>query len=173
MKTRSQSLAAFLTAAFLAVSGQAFADDDRARIEAATQAKIQAVQAIDIAQKQFGGKATDLELKRSHGAPAYEVELRDGAKEHSVYIDAISGKVLGSKTENERKSAVSPAISLERAIEIAQGKVSGQVLDAELDDDRGRIRYEVKILSAADRVQHKVIIDANNGNVVTSYIDRD
>ena len=42
------------------------------------------------------------------------------------------------------------------------------MLDAELDDDRGRIRYEVEILSAADRMQHKVIIDANNGNVVAS-----
>lgn len=137
-----------------------------------TQVSVSPQQAIAIAQKQAGGQATEVHLKGKYGTPVYEVEVRNGQNEHTVYVDAASGKVMGSKLETEWKSMRQTAVSLERAMEIAQSKVSGRVLEAERDSKRGQIVYKVEILSA-DNIPYKVIIDADNGNVLASYVDYD
>ena len=129
-------------------------------------------QAIATAQKQVGGQATEIKLKDKYGTPAYEVDVRNGNQEHSLRIDAVSGQVLGSKVETKRKPAHQAAISLERAMQIALGKVNGRVMEAERDNNRDQVVYKVKVL-ATDNVLHKVVIDANNGNVLASNVDHD
>ncbi|MFS6937837.1 PepSY domain-containing protein [Neisseria animaloris] len=173
MKIKNKILATVMSAALLVLSGQAAAQKNSlSRIEALDQVKVSPVQALNIAQKQVKGKATEVHLKNPYGNPAYEVEVRDGQQEHSVFVDAVNGKVLGSKTKHKMKLAGSPAVSLERAIQIAHGKVGGQVLEADLDYKAGRALYEVEVLSA-DRVPYKVIVDAENGSVINSYVDYD
>lgn len=138
----------------------------------AQTASLSPAQAISIAQKQAGGRATEIHLKGKYGAPVYEVEVRSGQREHTVYVDAANGKVLGSKLETEWKPMRQAALPLERAIEIAQSKINGRVLEAERDSNRGQIVYKVEILSA-DNIPYKVIVDANNGNVLASFVDYD
>lgn len=141
-------------------------------VETAAQVAVSPAQAISAAQKQVGGQATELHLKGKYGTPVYEVEVRSGQREHTVYVDAVSGKVVGSKVETEWKPVRQTAVSLERAMQIAQGKINGRVLEAERDSKRGQIVYKVEILSA-DNVPYKVIIDADNGNVLASFVDYD
>lgn len=139
---------------------------------APAQVSVSPQQAIGIAQKQAGGQATEISLKGKYGNPVYKVEVRNGQREHTVYIDASNGSVRGGKLETEWKPMRQTAVSLERAMEIAQGKINGRVLDAERDSKRGQIVYKVEVLSA-DNVPHKVIIDADNGSVLASYVDYD
>lgn len=171
MKKHVRALSVILSASLLAASAQSVAAQPQP-VAAVAQTKVSPEQAIATAQKQVGGQATDIKLKGKYGTPAYKVELRNGNQEHTLYIDATSGQVVGNKVETEWKPVRPTAISLERAIQIAQGKVKGRVMEAERDHNRGQVVYKVEIL-AADNVPHKVVVDANNGKVLTSYIDYD
>lgn len=171
MKKHVRALFVILTASLLAAGAQSVAAQPQP-VAAVTQTKVSPEQAIATAQKQVGGQATDIKLKGKYGTPAYKVELRNGNQEHTLYIDATSGQVVGNKVETEWKPVRPTAISLERAIQIAQGKVKGRVMEAERDHNRGQVVYKVEIL-AADNVPHRVVVDANNGKVLTSYIDYD
>lgn len=171
MKKHVRALSVILTASLLAAGAQSVAAQPQP-VAAVAQTKVSPEQAIATAQIQVGGQATDIKLKGKYGTPTYKVELRNGNQEHTLYIDATSGQVVGNKVETEWKPVRPTAISLERAIQIAQGKVKGRVMEAERDHNRGQVVYKVEIL-AADNVPHKVVVDANNGKVLTSYIDYD
>ena len=172
MKTHLKTLSAVLAVTMFAVSAPALAETPRQPAAAAAQTRVTPEQAIATAQKQVGGQATDIKLKDKYGTPAYEVDVRNGDQEHTLRIDAVSGQVLDSKVETKRRPARQAAISLERAIQIAQGKVNGRVMEAERDTNRDQVVYKAKVL-ATDNVLHKVVIDANNGNVLTSNVDHD
>mgnify|MGYP003587877237 CR=1 FL=1 len=173
MKIRLNTLSAVLAAAMLAAGAPAMADDmPHQPVAAVAQTRVSPEQAIATAQKQVGGQATDVQLQGKYGTPVYKVEVRNGTQEHTLYIDAASGQVLSSKVETEWKPVRQTAVSLERAIQIAQGKVQGRVIEAERDNSRGQVVYKVEIL-AANNVPHKVVVDANNGSVLASYVDYD
>ena len=173
MKIRLNALSAVLAADMLAAGAPAMADDDMPHqpVAAVAQTKVSAEQAIATAQKLVGGQATDVQLQGKYGTPVYKVEVRNGTQEHTLYIDAASGKVLGSKVDTEWKPVRQTAVSLERAIQIAQGKIQGRVMEAERDRSLlGQVVYKVDIL-AANNVPHKVVVDASNGRVLASYVD--
>lgn len=178
MTTRFKTLAA-VAAASLLMSGYALADKRHPQYEgfhkyaaAAAQVKVTPAQAIATAQKQAPGKATELQLKGRYGTPVYKVEIHQNNQEHTVHVDAISGNILGVRTEHEWKPARPVTIELAHAIQTAQNTVKGSVLEAELDSKRGMLFYKVEIL-AANNVQHKVIVDASSGKVLESYVDYD
>ena len=172
MKTRFNTAAAALLAVFLAAGGQTVSAKGYGKIAAIAQTKITPEQAIATAQKQAGGQATEIKLKGKYGNPVYNVEVRNGNQEHTIYIDAVSGQVVGNKMETEWKPSRKTAISLERAIQIAQNRVKGRVMEAERDNRRGQSVYKVDILSA-DNMPYKVVLDADSGKVLSSYIDYD
>lgn len=171
-------LTVIATAALLAASGHAVADGPRygegfhKYAAAAAQVKVSPTQAIATAQKQAPGKATELQLKGRYGTPMYKVKIHQNNQEHTVHVDAMSGNILGVRTEHEWKPARPATIELAQAIQTAQNTVKGTVLEAELDSKRGMLFYKVEIL-AANHMQHKVIVDALNGKVLESYIDYD
>lgn len=177
MTTRFKTLAA-VAATSLLMSGYAMADKPlpyegfHKYAAAAAQVKISPVQAIAAAQKLAPGTATDLQLKGRYGTPVYKVEIRQSNQEHTVHVDAVTGNILGVRTEHEWKPARPVGIGLAQAIQTAQNAVKGSVLEADLDSKRGMLFYKVEIL-AANNVQYKVIVDANNGKVLESYVDYD
>lgn len=178
MPIRFKPLAAVAAASLLLASGYAVADKHHHHegfhkyAAAAAQVKVTPAQAIATAQKQVPGKATELQLKGRYGTAVYKVEIHQNNQEHTVHVDAISGNILGVRTEHEWKPARPATIELTQAIQTAQNAVKGSVLEAELDSKRGMLFYKVEIL-AANHMQHKVIIDAINGKVLESYIDYD
>ena len=128
--------------------------------------------AILVAQNQTKGYATDFEIQGGHLGSVYEIETFNGRLEHKVLVDAKSGQVLFSRAEREFKRKGQPAISLDKAIEIAQQSVAGQVFDASLDREYIGSHYEVKVIGA-DGQPHEVVVDAQTGQVLQSFVDYD
>src|SRR3712207_2541972 len=63
----------------------------------------------------------------------------------------------------ERRAHISP----ERAKAIALARVPGQVAGGELNEDGGRLRYEIKVLPEKKKTYSKVNIDAHTGAVIS------
>lgn len=160
------------TAAFAAalslLTVPAFADYNRPVAET----KITALQALATAEKQAGGRPTEVDLENKHTQPVYKVELRNGDQEHKVHIDALSGQIISSRMEVKQRPAVAATVSLARAIEIAQRQVSGRVMQAEYEHVRGQQLVKVEILNR-ENVPYKVFIDAQSGKVLSSHVDYD
>lgn len=148
--------------------------------------KISAAQAVDLALKQVSGKAVSVDFEHKLGdvgtvsgmaGKRYEVDIISAnGEKHEVGIDADTGSVVYNKTKtNKRKNATQPAnptISLQQAMQTATAQNQGVVKDAELDNDNGTLRYEVKIVQQ-DGSKQKVYIDANTGAVFTPTPEQD
>lgn len=61
-------------------------------------------------------------------------------------------------------------ISIIEAINIAVEQVPGQVVQAELEHEKGMLVYEVDIVTAQG-VKYEVIVDADNGTVLEVKLD--
>ncbi len=83
----------FITA--FATNALADAED----VQAASQAKISLVQAIQLAEKHQGGKAIDASIDDDSFSPTYEVSVVKDAKLYDVRIDAVKGTVLGARED--------------------------------------------------------------------------
>ena len=100
MKKQHCTLAA-ITAAVLALSAcnahaapKAGAPAPQAAAHRHAAVSVTPLQAIAAAQKQAGGQANEVKLKGKHGTPVYEVEVRNGQTEHTVYVDAANASIV-------------------------------------------------------------------------------
>src|SRR5690625_1091793 len=77
------------------------------------------------------------------------------------------------KKEQERKETEekSTAISIAEAVDIALSKFTGQVTEVEVEEEDGRLIYEVEIESGEEEAE--IEIDAHTGEVIVIEIDRD
>src|SRR5690625_7204740 len=77
------------------------------------------------------------------------------------------------KKEQERKETEekSTAISIDEAVDIALSKFTGQVTEVEVEEEDGRLIYEVEIESGEEEAE--IEIDAHTGEVSVIEIDRD
>lgn len=62
---------------------------------------IDAKKAINIAQNEFIGIVTELELEKDDGKLIYEVKIKDGKEEAEIEIDAYTGEVLVIEIETK------------------------------------------------------------------------
>ncbi|MDO5675804.1 MAG: PepSY domain-containing protein [bacterium] len=62
-------------------------------------------------------------------------------------------------------------ITMAQAMEAALAAVPGQVLKAELDDEKGFLLYEIKVVTA-DKTIMKVKVDAGDGKVLATEQDK-
>ncbi|CAM4214382.1 putative membrane protein YkoI [Paenibacillus endophyticus] len=142
------------------------------------------------------GSVTDIELEHKRNSVYYEVDIdrKDTFQEVDVHVEAVSGKVLSIKNDDDNYTAhVAPApvandaavaaageaaasnstgatsastksITKEQAGKLAQQKVKGDIIRVETDWDDGIKKYEVKLKTAAGRAE--VDIAAANGKVL-------
>ena len=61
-------------------------------------------------------------------------------------------------------------ISMEEAMNIAVGRVPGQIIKVELDKEKGIWVYQVDIITSQG-VKYEVEVDINSGNIVKVEID--
>lgn len=153
--------------------GMAYAAMPAAKQNALNQVPISATQAIKQATATVAGDATEVDFKHKNGAGYYAVDILAGGEKHEVKIDAKSGEVLSSKQASHKKTVQKPtvAVSLSQAIDIALAKTGGKVKEAELKYKDGTPRYKVETLAGGQ--EYDTIVDAGNGNIISSQADSD
>ena len=151
-------------------------DDDKnngqqGTVTTPTTAVIGLDRAKEIAQGRLpGGKVTELELDKEDGRWIYEGEIETAELEADFEIDAYTGEVLKWKQEAKRQESAPTTpnqapIGLDRAKEIAQGRLSGgKITELELEKEKGRWVYEGEIETNAVEAEFK--IDAYTGEVL-------
>jgi uncharacterized membrane protein YkoI len=127
--------------------------------ELLSEASISIEEAIAIAQTAASGAVGDVELERSGDQLIYEIEVG----ESDVYVDAMSGDLLGTERDDDDTDAAlgEPELSAEQAIAAAQEAASGTVGEVELESELGRLVYSVEIGN------QEVVVDATDGSVLS------
>src|SRR5699024_168535 len=146
-----------------------------------TEAGISLEEAKKIALDDASVKAEDLhfedqELDQDDGIELYELEFYIDGYEYEYDIHAVSGEILkaehdikqGKQTNNEASNETTK-ISKDEAIDIAlnhAGLTRSQVIfdDVELDNDHGRLIWEVEFVS--ENWEYEYDIDALTKNIL-------
>ena len=140
------------------------------------QAAITSKEALNTAEKNFPGSSVkDIEMNVKKGVTFYKIEsFKDGVKQE-IKIDANSGQIV--RVANKNKTHILPieavdfskfALSIDEAVAKAQALEAGWSLDeAELDNKNGAWIYKVEL--KRDRSEKKVIINAQNGEIIDTY----
>src|SRR5690625_3712507 len=76
-----------------------------------------------------------------------------------------------SQTKNHKSSNKKTVIDSNRAIEIAKGDFAGQVTELELDEDDGRLIYEIELRTGTEKAE--IEIDAYTGEILVIEIEND
>lgn len=133
-----------------------------------------------------GGVVTEIELDRQVSGDKYEVEVKSEGVEYDLDIDAKTGEVLRTKQDDHKhvekvhakgKDNASVAVSnkkmltMEEVIAIAMKQAQGVVTEAELDDDDGRLHYDIEIEDGT--YEYEFEIDAITGEILVFEKERD
>lgn len=139
---------------------------------------------------QYPGKITELELDKHGEKSVYELEILNKDKEYDLKLDGDTGEVLSleeraflnntesksnnhsnGKTKNDTKSSDKTgqstdktAISDDEAKKIALKELDGTITSLELDEDDGRLKYEIEIHSKNKEAD--IEVDAYTGEVI-------
>jgi len=156
-----------LAAALALTAGAAWADLGREELQVLEGAKLTIADAVSRIETAAGGKAVDVEFEANDGRGQYEVKVVSSDDVHTHKIDATTGEVLDtdkalfSEMFNRLKpEAVSGArTSLTQAIAMAERQAGGRVIDAEVDDEDGRIQYEMTVVGPDGNTQELTLDD--------------
>jgi len=180
------AIPALAGALVLVVGGVAMAGNTGERLTVAPKGLLSVAEAEAIAVKSVGGKVTEIELDRERSVNIYEVEVKSDGVEYDLDIDARTGKVLRTERDDndndnddfddhdsDDKVIVSDGkfITEKAAIEIAMKQAKGTVTEVELDEDDGRVIYEIEIKDG--KYDYDFYIDATSGEVLKFEKDRD
>ncbi len=164
------------------------ADDSEDKADTAEQAKLEKVAKIDAdaaskaATDKVPGTVDEVELDEEDGNVVYEVDViaRDGT-DTEVIVDAGNGKILAQEVDkdaDEAKADKAEQAKLEKLAKIdanaaskaATDKVPGTADKVELDEEDGKVVYEVDV-TAKDGTQSEVLVDATNGKILAEQAD--
>ncbi len=133
--------------------------------------KAKAVEAV-------GGKVTEIEFERKKSGEQYEVEVQSDGVEYDLDIDAKTGEILRTKTDDHDDAPIGQSLSskeklltVEEAVAIAMKQAKGQVTEVELDKDDGRLHYDIEIEDGT--YEYDFEIDAVTGEVLDFEKERD
>lgn len=124
--------------------------------------------AIDLAEKEIGGKAIEIDFDDEK---TWELTVLKGSEEHEVEINAEGTEVLKKEKDDDQADkedvdALKKAkISLKEALERALDEQAGTIDDAELESDRN-ITWSVEIYPGGKADSVDVYVSAMNGEIV-------
>ncbi|MFD2627211.1 PepSY domain-containing protein [Oceanobacillus kapialis] len=140
---------------------------------------------------QYSGTITELELDKEANRTVYEIEVTDNKIETDLEMDAETGEVLkeksgtvnrddddhddydGSHDDAQDDNVVQvnnkDLITEKEAIAIAKKEFNGKAREVEMDEDDGRVLYEIEIVK--DRTEADFEIDAVSGEILEMDID--
>lgn len=135
--------------------------------------------------EQYPGTITEMELEKELNKIVYEVEVESNGKEIDLKLDGNTGEVLKTKekeiinNENDDDTDdrdddknIDPSkaeIDANKAGEIALKEFAGTITDLELDEDDGRLVYEIEVRDGKEEADFD--IDATTGEILELDID--
>jgi len=126
-----------------------------------------------IALQEVDGVIEDIELEREANTALYEVDIEKDNIDYDLYIDAYSGEIYSVNRDDDDDdnnfANYENIISQADAIAIAEKAVNGKVVEIELDEDDGLLKYETELRT--DRGEAEVDIDALTGDVLEVELD--
>ena len=148
----------------------------------ASQENLTIEEAESKAVETVGGKVTKVEFDRERSGDIYEVEVISDSVEYDLDIDAKTGEVLRTEKDddddddsydtNKKVGALDEKIlTTDEVVAIALEKAKGTVTDVELDDDDGRMHYDIEIEDGT--YEYDFEIDAVTGEVLDFEKERD
>lgn len=160
---------------FLVSTAALAGQDDVVMQLAIDNAKIKPEQAIVKIADHYPGYLSGFGIDDEDGKMVYEFGIIDpeDSVELEVIMDADSGKVwldekdaLTSKTLKGKKYQLlmNSGMTLEKAVEEAKKVVPGQLLEAELVQEKGIVFFEIELLT--DEGDRKVIVDLQSGKPI-------
>lgn len=165
--------------AFAGVTLPAWAENTGKAV-AFANAKLSLVQAIDIAERQLQGRATEAEFETERDTGRYHVQVLKDGEVTRYWIDAGSGQVIRSERQGRLEQAakilgrdtVNPAaldasrITLAQAIGTSEQRVGGKAMKAEVEQKEGRLRYNTWVLKGGDleEIEIDAVSDAAKAN---------
>jgi len=168
-------------AGVLVIGGVAMAGNAGHSFAATPKGLLTMDEAKAIAVKSVGGTVTGIELDRELAGDIYEVEVKSKGFEYDLDIDAKTGKVLRTdkddddfdNDDSDDKVIVSDGkfITEKAAVQIAMKQAKGTVTNIELDEENGRVIYEIDIKDG--KYDYDFDIDAISGKVLKFEKDRD
>lgn len=160
----------------LLMGGVALAANAGPSLAATTKGLLSMEEAKAIAVKSVGGEVTKIELDHEKSGDVYEIELQSDGVEYDLEIHAKTGKVLYTEKEDmdhdeHITSSSENFITQEAAVEIAMKQAKGTVTEVELDDEDGRVIYEIEMKDGT--YEYDFDIDATSGEVLKFKKERD
>lgn len=147
-----------------------------------SEVKVSVATAIKTYQQTFANsQITDLSVEREMGKYQYEIDGVDDSHEHTLKLDANSGKVLIKKSERleadeangaERQEALdlNNLIGLTRAVKIAQPKAQGQTAtEASIDKESEQTYWEIQFEHQGQETSVK--LNAQTGRILSVDTD--
>lgn len=124
--------------------------------------------AIDLAEKEIGGKAIEIDFDDEK---TWELTVLKGSEEHEVEINAEGTEVLKKEKDDDQADkedvdALKKAkISLKEALERALDEQAGTIDEADLDTD-GKPTWSVEIYPEGETDSVDVYVSAIDGSIV-------
>ena len=145
----------------------------------ASQDNLTIEEAESKAVETVGGKVTKVEFERERSGDIYEVEVISDGIEYDLDIDAKTGEVLRTEkddddsydTNKKIRASDEKLLTIDEVIAIALKKAKGTVTDVELDDDDGRMHYDIEIEDGT--YEYDFEIDAVTGEILDFEKERD
>lgn len=126
--------------------------------------------AIETAQSEVGGTATDIDFNDDN---QWDVTVVDNGKATEVILDANGGNILhqeGSEPldSEDQKEFDSAQTTLADALTTATDEHPGNINDAELTTHNNTAIYDIDLYAGANNSQVTVRVNATSGDIVTT-----
>lgn len=146
-----------------------------------SQIKLSQDDALNIFNQKFhNSKIKSIELEEKAGQYVYEIDGFDTAKEHSMTINAKTGKVMHQYSEHldaddhhEQGLDLTKVISRKKASQIAKQKTGATPIAWTLEEDDGRTIWEVKTVKGSDHGEVKIDAHSQKGISEDHDVDLD
>ncbi|MDQ0231411.1 PepSY domain-containing protein [Metabacillus malikii] len=128
------------------------------------------------------GIVEEIELERHNGQSYYDVEVDKDNRDYDIKVDAQTAKVIqmdervdddhdDDRDDVASKEVQKAIITEKEAIEIAQTKIKGDLIEIELDEDDGGYEYEMEFKTSKGEAD--ITIDAETKEVIELEYDDD
>ncbi len=181
MKLPTKLSKKFCVAAVMAVTSAAASADDALSVLAMKKAGFSLEQAIEKVHNNYSGQITELELDDYKGQAVYEIDVINLAQQqkHKLKLSLTDGEMLKnessklsilgvSKLDDDERVALEQLaqseLSLQQIVATLSTKYQAQVLEFELENEKGITFYKFKLLG--EQGKQRVIVDVTTGETI-------